>query len=51
LVGIAVSFFANNMYSAVIGFWSVEELAELAGGQLLVVKWRGVGVYLLGTSV
>ena len=37
-------------YSAVHDFWSVEELAELADGPMGVAKWRGVGVYSLGTS-
>jgi hypothetical protein len=32
------------LYSAVHGFWPVEDLAEM-------VKWREVVVYLLGTSV
>ena len=38
-----------QLYSAVHGFWSVEELAGRRTGLLGVVKWRGVGAYLLGT--
>ena len=40
---------ANVRYIAVYGFWQAEELAELVEGPQDVVKWRGVGVDLLGT--
>jgi hypothetical protein len=42
---------AGRLYSAVHGFWPVEELAEWWMGLFGVVKWWGVGVYLLWTSV
>jgi len=39
-----------DSYSAVNDFWPVEEFAELVTGLMGVVNWRGVGIYLLGTS-
>jgi hypothetical protein len=39
------------LFTAVFGGWPVEPLAELADGSMGVVKWRGVGVRLPGTSV
>ena len=41
----------SRILQYVARFGPVEELAELSDGPTRVVKWRGVGVHLLGTSV
>jgi len=39
------------LYSAAHSVWLVQDITELAGGLLGVLKWRGVDVHLLVTAV
>ena len=41
----------HGYYNTWLRFWPVKELAVLSDGPTRVVKWRGVGVHLLGTTV
>ena len=55
-IGISLPFLCTQeiwhpSYKWVQSFWPVEEIRNRQMGLLGVVQWRGVGVYVLGTSV